>query len=167
MIAELRSHRASLKSNPNIAYNLVMRRLLPLVDQQAMAQAVLGRNVWASASGSQRQAFIREFRSLVVHTYAAAIAQFSNEEVQFLPERGDTGALRNVKTRIISHGSGRPPINVDYRLQWQSSGWRIIDFSVDGISMVQSFRAQFASQLGQAGLNGLIARLAAHNQRSS
>lgn len=162
IITALKNNQSSLKSNPRIAAHIVTEYLAPVVDQQAMAQAVVGRNAWNNASSAQRNQFISQFKTLVVNTYAAAFAQFSDQRVQFSPIRGGADQSRvNVQSSIIS--SSRPPISVSYTLSHNGSNWKIIDFSVDGVSMVQSFRSQFAGPLAQSGISGLIKSLATHN----
>lgn len=165
IIAALKAHKADLKSNPKVSYRIVNQYLVPLVDQDTMAQAVVGRNAWQSATSSQRVAFIEQFRKLVVRTYAAAIAEFTDETVKFLPYRGDTShtPIINIKSKIIR--SNAPSISVNYTLAARGTSWKVIDFSVDGVSMVQSFKSQFQPQLSSEGLAGLITRLKAHNQQ--
>lgn len=167
IIAQLKANKSALKSNPNIAYNIVTQYLVPMVNQQYMAQAVLGRNAWNSATPAQRSAFIAQFKTLVVRTYAAAFSQFSDEQVKFMPIRGNIAGqnMLQVQSQIVS--SSRPPINVNYNLMLSGNTWKIIDFSVDGISMIQSFSSQFAGVLSQSGMNGLIQTLTAHNQKNS
>jgi phospholipid transport system substrate-binding protein len=165
VIAALKSNQAKLKNNPAIANGIVTKYLLPLVDERSMAQAVLGRTAWNSATAAQQNEFIQQFRILVVRTYAAAFSSFTNESVQFKPVRGNLASQSfiQVQSNIIS--KERPPIAVNYSLAQQNSGWKIIDFSVEGVSMVQSFHSQFASQLSSSGVAGLIKALKAHNNQ--
>lgn len=166
IIAELQKNKADLRSNPNVSYQIVNRYLVPMVDQNAMAQAVLGRNIWNSATSSQRTVFIQEFRKLVVRTYASAIAQFSNEKVQFMPLRGELNASSpiTVKSQIVREDA--PNVPVSYTLVLVGNNWKVIDFAVDGISMIQSFKSQFQTQLSSGGLENLIQALKVHNQKN-
>lgn len=164
--AVLKVHKNQLKSNPSISYNAVVRYVLPIVDQQSMAQSVVGRNAWSEATPAQRAEFIKEFRMLVTRTYASAFSEFSNERVVFQPMRGNANQpMVQVQSKIVSNA--RPAVNLDYTLVNHGSGWKITDFSVDGISMIQSFRSQFLSTLAQSGMPGLIQELAAHNKKLS
>lgn len=167
IITQLKANQAHLKSNPSIAYNIVTKYLLPMVDQQAMAQQVLGRTAWNSASATQRSQFITQFRTLVVRTYAAAFSQFSNEKVQFQPIRGGIAGQSVIQVQSTIISTARPPISVNYNLALNGGSWKITDFSVDGVSMIQSFNSQFQSVLAQSGIDGLIKSLTAHNQKSS
>lgn len=166
MISALKAHKADLRTNPKVSYQIVNQYLVPLVDQDTMAQAVVGRNAWQSATSSQRTAFIEQFRKLVIRTYAAAIAEFTNETVKFMPFRGDLQSpIITIKSKIIR--ANAPSIAVNYTLAARGNSWKVIDFSVDGISMIQSFKSQFQSELASRGLDGLIQSLKAHNQKKN
>lgn len=163
MLSALRSNQAVLKSKPAVVYSITRRILLPHVDVNNMARAVLGRNAWNQATPAQRQHFTAEFTTLLIHTYAAAFAAYTDEQVQFLPIRGDISGLTRVQvdSQIIRRAG--PSISVSYRLGWTGQQWLLYDFSVDGVSMIQSFRSQFSSQLNQGNLDTLIQQLAQHN----
>jgi phospholipid transport system substrate-binding protein len=166
VISVLKAHKNQLKNNPNISYNAVVHYVVPVVDQQAMAQAVVGRNAWGKATSAQRTEFIKEFRILVTRTYASAFSEFSNERVVFQPIRGSVNqSMLQVQSKIISNV--RPSVDLNYTLVNHGAGWKITDFSVDGISMIQSFRSQFLSTLAQSGMSGLIQELASHNKKLS
>ena len=57
-----------------------------------------------------------------------------------------------------------PPVGVDYRLEKTSDGWKIYDLNVEGIWLIQNYRNQFAEQISQNGIDGLIKALNARNK---
>lgn len=167
LIATLQQNQATLKTKPQIVYNIVNQILLPHVDLEAMSRMALGRDEWQRANRAQQQAFTRQFKILLIRTYSSALAQYTDERVNFLPLRGGFNGQPRVQvdSRII-RDSG-PAINVSYRLLRVGEQWKLYDFSVDGISLVQSFRSQFAQELQQAGIDGLINKLAQHNVQNN
>lgn len=163
LINALQQNQATLRTKPQIVYRIVDQILLPHVDLVNMSSRALGRNAWLQATPRQKQAFIQQFTTLLIRTYASALAQYTDERVNFLPLRGNF----NTQTRIqvysnIIRDTG-PAINISYSLMRVGDHWKLYDFSVDGISMVNSFRNQFAEQLQQKGIDGLIQELAQHN----
>ena len=164
MISALKQNQASLKSNPKVSYNIVIKYLVPLVDQQTMSQAVVGRTAWNSATSQQKQQFMAQFRMLVIRTYAAAMAQFKEEKVIFKPIRGGSVGKNFVQVQSYISQTNGNNIPVSYNLSRTGSSWKVVDFSVDGISMVQSFHAQFAGILSNGGMNVLLKTLSQHNQ---
>jgi phospholipid transport system substrate-binding protein len=166
MSAALQKNQAVLKTKPDVVYGIIRTILLPHVDTANMARTVLGRDAWINATPAQQQRFTQEFTTLLVRTYSAAFASYTNESVKFLPPRGGIAADQSrvqIESQIIRNGG--PAISVNYRLALQSNEWKIYDFSVEGISMVESFHSQFAAQLSQGNLDALINQLAQRNVR--
>ncbi len=163
MLSELKANKITLKSNPKKVFDIVHRVLLPHVDMNSMAKSVVGRAEWNNATAQEQQAFTAQFTKLLIHTYAAALASYSNQSVEFFPVRGGYTNQNQVQVQSQIVQPGGPPIPVSYQLLLEGSQWKIIDFSVDNVSIVQNFRAQFAGDLNQGGLSHLTQKLAQHN----
>lgn len=167
LISALQRNQATLKTKPQIVYGIVNQILLPHVDVMSMSSKALGREAWLRATPMQRQAFAQQFVTLLIRTYSSALAQYTNERVKFLPIRGDyTNQSRVQVNSIIVRESG-PSINLNYRMTRVGGQWMLYDFSVDGVSIIESFRSQFVEELQHSGIDGLIARLAQHNNQSN
>lgn len=164
-LAALKANEASLKTNPKVVYDIINRILLPRVDTQGMARSALGRDAWTNATPAQRKQFTDEFIKLLVRTYSSALASYTDEQVKFLPPRTDANSQGRAQIDSLILQPNGPSIPVSYRLILQGSEWKVYDFSVDGISILESFRSQFADQLSQGNLNALIQQLAQHNQQ--
>lgn len=163
MLSELRVNKTTLKSNPQKVFDIVHRILLPHVDMATMSKSVVGRSEWNSASRQEQQAFSAQFTELLIRTYAAALASYSNQSVEFFPIRGGYANQNQIQVQSQIVQPGGPPIPVNYQLLLEGNQWKVIDFSVDNVSIVQNFRAQFAADLSQGGLSHLTQKLAQHN----
>ncbi|WP_339050428.1 ABC transporter substrate-binding protein [Rickettsiella endosymbiont of Xylota segnis] len=165
LISELQRNQATLKTKPQIVYGIVDQILLPHVDVESMSSKALGR-AWSNATRVQQQAFEDQFVTLLVRTYSSALAQYTNERVIFLPLREDFNnqSYVEVKSRVIRESG--PQINLNYRMLRVQGQWKLYDFSVDGVSIIESFRSQFVEELRQSGIDGLIGKLAQHNNQS-
>lgn len=163
MLSELQKNQANLKTNPGIVYNIVHRILLPHADLATMSKMAVGRTAWLNASPTDRQAFIQQFTTNIIRTYAAALASYSNQTVQVFPIRGGWSGQSqvNVNTQIMQQDG--PPIPVSYHLALQGGQWKVTDFSVEGVSLIQNYRAQFANALSSGNLASLTAQLSQHN----
>lgn len=165
MLAELKTKRATIKDHPEVVYGIVRRILLPHFDVQGMARSVLGRDAWFKASSQERAQFTKEFTDLLIRTYSTALAEYTNEYIRFLPARKSSRSQsRRVEVPSQIVRSGAPAISVNYRLIKSGETWKIYDFSVEGVSLLQSYRSQFAPELSKVGLEGLIQKLAVHNR---
>lgn len=164
MIAELKAQKSHIYNNPKAVYPIIQRILLPQVDMQGMARSVLGRRIWTAMSAQQKSTFSKEFAHLVIMTYSAALANYHDEQIRFYPMREDFADQSRVEVRSNIIRSRGPSIPVSYRLVRVGSGWKVYDFSVEGISMIRSFQSQFAEQLRQGDIDKMIASLKQHNQ---
>ncbi len=102
------------------------------------------RNHWLRFSKRQREELIREFEVHLAHRYSSKIEAYKGEDIKvtktFPHHRGDV----TVTTAIIG-GSGSTL--VDYRMRQENDAWRVIDVTIDGVSLMLNFRDQFASVL--------------------
>lgn len=155
IIATLKENKSSLKSNPNIIYKAVETHLLPIVDVVGMSRSVLGRQAWSKATNAQRAQFSKAFTRLVIRTYASPLAQYADESVQFLPLRGSLNSRFIRVNSIIVRTEGQN-IPLSYSLVDKNGQWKIYDISVEGVSLLQSFRSQFAQALQNSSIDDVI-----------
>lgn len=166
LINELQKNKDKLQTNPSIVNKLVNTYILPHVAQEQMARSVVSRVDWNNATIAQRNQFVNQFRTLVIRTYSSAFSNYTNETVKFRPLRPGELNPNYVKVNSIIIRSGQPAIPVTYAMEQDKGGqWMITDFSVDGVSMVNSFKSQFASLNNTKGLPGLTEILKKHNQQ--
>ena len=152
-------------SDMNKIGKLVEEKIATKFDFNRMSKMVLGRN-WSNASKDQQEHFVIEFRSLLVRTYSSALAKYRNQTIEYKPLRsqpGDTSVT--VKTQIIQPGS--PNIPLDYSLDKSDETWKVSDVVIDGLSLVTIYRGQFAEEVKQNGIEGVIQKLVEKNKRSS
>ena len=158
IVQALKQHRAELKTNPAFIEKTVRTYLLPEVDVTGMARSVLGSRVWNQATVAERAAFSRAFTDLVIRTYASPLAEYSDESIQFLPLRGKpAGGFASVNSTI--HRPSKKDIMLTYRLVLKNGQWKIYDFSVEGVSLLQSFKTQFAAALNSNRLQEVINKM--------
>lgn len=164
MIDGLRSNKATLKTKPEIVYNLAYKYVVPSANLNEMSKRVLPPRIWNSATEAQKAQFQKLFTKTVIRTYASALTNYQDQTIKFYPPRGGVnGNSVEVNSQIVSSQS--QPINVTYRLVHTAGGWKVYDMSVEGVSMLGSFRAQFADILSQGNMNTLLDRLSGHTTR--
>jgi phospholipid transport system substrate-binding protein len=127
-----------------------------------MTRLTVGR-AWRDATPAQREALIKEFRSLLVRSYSAAFTAYTGVNVEYRPFRFnpvDTEA--NVQTLIKLPG-GAEPVAVDYDMALTPAGWKIYDVRVAGASLIINYRNLFALDIEHGGIDGLIKSLINRN----
>ena len=143
------------------ALALAEQKILPHVDFQEAARLATGK-AWNSATPEQQQRITSEFRSMLVRIYSNAIDVYRGQTMKVLPLRMPAGATE-VTVRNQYLRQGRPPVPVEYAMKKTPEGWKIYDISVEGVSLVLTYRAEFESITRASGVDGLIKRLAEKN----
>lgn len=163
MISGLKENKATLKTKPTIVYNLAYKYIVPYADLATMSKRVLPPATWNNATSAQRAQFEKEFTTTLIRTYASALTAYRDQTVHFYPVRG--GSSRSIVVNSQIESSENSPIQVTYRLIQANGSWKVYDMSVEGVSMLDSFRSQFSDILAQGNIDSLLKRMASHNRR--
>jgi phospholipid transport system substrate-binding protein len=149
--------------DPQRLYALVdlCEEVLPHIDFRAMARSALGRH-WREATPEQRARFAREFRNLLLRVYGTAMPKSADQQIVFLPFLGKPGdETAVVKTEL--RRPGRPSIAIHYSFYNTRSFWKLYDITVDGVSLVTTYRITYAEAIQKDGIDAVIANLARSN----
>ncbi|WP_438980023.1 MlaC/ttg2D family ABC transporter substrate-binding protein [Polynucleobacter sp.] len=160
---------ASVKSDPEIQkgnipriVDLVEKKIVPYTDMRRTTEMAMGPN-WKKATPEQQTQLISEFKNLLIRTYSGALSQLRDQTIQFKPLRAAPDDKEVVvKTVVIGRGD---PIPLDYRLEKTSSGWKVYDMNIMGVWLVEAYRNQFANQISQNGVEGLVKFLQDRNKQ--
>jgi phospholipid transport system substrate-binding protein len=157
LAAKLEGRQRVLASDRESLYALIDEILLPRFDRKMAAQQVLARH-WSAASAEQRDRFIGAFYTTLVHRYADGILDFELDRIQVLPFRGDEKKRTVVvKTKVdLEDGSN---VSVNYTLIGHKEGWMMFDVTIEGVSYVRNFRAEFDAEIRATSLEQVITRL--------
>ena len=118
------------------------------------AKRSLGQH-WTQRTPAEREEFVRLFADLLQRTYLSKVDQYSSE----LKFENDVihGTWAVVRTTVLL-GNGRR-MSLDYRMHLPRDRWLVYDVSIDGISLVASYRSQFNKVVRIDSYQGLLARL--------
>jgi phospholipid transport system substrate-binding protein len=164
IIRLIKAHRDEYARDHKKLYDMVDREVLQYFDFKAMGRSVLGR-YWREANEQQREQFTKEFRDLLVRTYATALLKYTNEEVKFLPYRAPApeDKTASVRTEVIQPGG--PSIQINYSFYRSDQGWKVYDVAIEGVSLVTNYRGAYAEKVRTQGLDPLIASIAEANRK--
>lgn len=139
-------------------YNVVDEVIVPHFDVPFIAKTVLGKN-WRGASEEQRKRFAEAFKSMLIRNYANAMIQYSDTvKAEFKPLRmapGDDDVT--VMSNLLRNG--KPPVAIGFAMHLDGGAWKIYDITVENISLVTNFRAQFNAEIKRSDLDSVIARM--------
>jgi len=132
-----------------------------------IAQWVLGR-YWRVATPAEQQEYLSLFEDLIVVTYVDRFTRYSGERLRVTRSvgMGETGDV-NVFSDISNPGGS--PIDIGWRVRTRDGSMKVVDVSVEGVSMGQTQRSEFASIIQNNGgqVSGLLAEMRRRLQQAS
>lgn len=170
MFAALNKDRSSIKADPTHTQKIVEDILLPNIDIITSSKWVLGK-YWDEASKEQKLRFIREFRTMLLRFYSSALAEYLNSHdekleksiIKFTP--ANEGDQKEIIVRSEVTPKNSKPVPVLYHMHLTDKGWKVFDVSVEGVSVITTYKTSFANDIQQSGIDGLIAALVERNQK--
>ena len=120
------------------------------------ARIALGRH-WKAAPDAERREFAALFKDYVLTSYGRRFHQFADRTFRVA---GVAPAGDDVVVGSLIEG-GATPIRLDWRLTATELGWRVLDIVVEGVSLLVTFRNEFAAVIERSGgrLAGLLDEL--------
>jgi phospholipid transport system substrate-binding protein len=130
------------------------------MDFETLSRLTLGRH-WRELTDDQRKRFMDEYRKHLTATYGHTSDEYTDEDIKVLGDRTESDGDVIVSTSIVGSENGGPRkeiAKVDYRLRNKpgAGGWRIIDVTISGVSLVTNFRSQFQEIIANGGIDHLI-----------
>jgi phospholipid transport system substrate-binding protein len=124
-------------------------------DMPRISRFVLGR-YWVSASEQERTDFRAIFEVYMARAYSRRFGEYAGETVKVTGLRSESNDATIVSSEIIHQQGG--PVKLDWRIYKSSNDYRIVDVSVEGVSMVLTHKQEFASIIERdgGGVAGLI-----------
>jgi len=170
MLQSINENRAEIKQSPDKLTSLVEQIILPHLDFIAASKLVMGK-YWRRAEKEQKIKFIREFRLLLLRFYSSALAEYlsGNDKdlddnlIHYFPTKIAEGETSLTVRAELRPESGKN-VPIYYRVHLTKKGWKIYDVSVEGISMITTYKNNFATQFKTEGIDALIASLEEKNK---
>jgi phospholipid transport system substrate-binding protein len=147
---------------------LVDTRLVEHINFKRMTASAIG-PAWRQATPEQQKRLIEEFKTLLMRSYSGALSQVKdNYTIVVKPTRAQASDTELVVRSEVR--GGNEPLAIDYRLEKTAetaSGWRIYNFNLLGVWLVDNYRTQFAQEINAKGVDGLIATLSERNKANN
>ena len=128
-------------------------------DVPAIGKTVLGR-YWKVATDEERGEYLKLFEDFLVANYAKRFAEYTGQKFKVRGVRSEGGDLMTVQT-LIQTPDGGEPARLDWLMRDAGSAYKILDLKIEGISMAETHRSEFASVIQSKGgkVAGLIEAL--------
>lgn len=136
-----------IDTDPNHLKKVVREELMPYINYKLTAKIVLGKT---KASKAEKKAFYAAFNEYLITTYATVFTKYDDQKVVFEAPRSIEGKkVVTVKTRIVD--GSRPDIHIDFkvRMNKKTGKWLAYDMVAEGISLLNTKKAELKSLLRQ------------------
>ena len=164
-LRDLKIHIASVQQvlvDPKLAdpqKRLQRRRLAvtivhQLFDFQEMSRRALGAN--ARRYSDRLAEFTPLFVALLEQAYMGKLEENGNAKIQYIKEILDDQDVEVETKTQLKDGS---EYSVNYKLKSSPTGWRVYDVVVEGVSLVNNYRAQFDRFLSKRSFDELLQAL--------
>ncbi|HFL8819428.1 MAG TPA: ABC transporter substrate-binding protein [Candidatus Azoamicus sp. OHIO2] len=123
------------------------------IDFEEIALWIVGKTVWTSALMTDKIAFIKELKVLLLKTYKNTIYYYIDADVDFLKPKFDSINQLHKRIQVFSiMKKNNKNITISYRLINNNNSWLVFDIIIEGISILKSLQTQYSHL---AKLNGL------------
>ena len=163
VLAAVKSDKELAAGDKQKALKLAEEKVLPYIDFQYATRLAVGRS-WRQASSEQRSRLVSEFRNMLVRTYSNSIQAYEGQTLKVLPSRGkgdNSEGEATVRTQFVR--AGGQPLPIDFAMHKAGNAWKVYDITVEGVSLVLTYRSEFDAIVKQQGIDGLIEALAKKN----
>ncbi len=135
--------------------NEVIEIVTPMFAFSLMARLSLGRKYWSGLTKENKKRFTDLFVKRLKESYLEKLNLYTNEIIVY-------GAPVQVKkkihisTELISKDN---KIDMLYKLYKSKSGWKIYDIEIQGVSIISTYRSQFAEVMSTGTIDDLLLKL--------
>jgi phospholipid transport system substrate-binding protein len=116
-----------------------------IFDFEEMAKRTLAQH-WKNRSAAEQQEFVTLFADFLEKNYIKKIESYKEEKISIAAEKVENGRAL-VRTIIVT--GEKTEIPIEYKMYVKAGVWRIYDISIEGVSLVNNYRSQFASMINK------------------
>jgi phospholipid transport system substrate-binding protein len=161
LLSDLKTNKASYKTNPQALYDTLNRILGPVVDAEGIAKGVMTVKYSRQATPEQIKRFEETFKNSLFQFYGNALLEYDNQDIRVLNTGKQEDDRASVNMEVV--GSNGAVYPVQYTMVNQGGNWRLRNVIINGINIGKLFRDQFADSM-QKNRNDLEATIAGWGQ---
>ncbi len=127
------------------------------INFKEMSRRILATN-WNVADEKQRKEFMSLFEQILLNTYWDRMQNYAGERVEYITVSRDTEGYATVDTVIVKD-KNNIQIPISYRMKRFINIWFAYDFTVENLSLVQSYRNEYRAIAKNHGVDGLLEQM--------
>jgi len=118
-----------------------------------MAKIALGKDTWAKISTTQKKEFVEVFEDKLKRSYIDKLELYNDQKVKILSLEPYNKTRLQLKTQLIGTDGN---YDINYNFYEKDGEWYIYDIDLIGVSIIQTYRQQFAGLLKEKSFNEMF-----------
>jgi len=155
----------SVLKDRNLDQNARAQKLRDLMEERldfdTFARLSIG-PTWRDWTDDQRAQFVEEFKRHMLGVASKSTNKYDDEEVVIVGDEPEKNGDCTIRCRVLGKmkdGVQEDIGRLDFRFRQKDDRWKVIDIHVAGISLANTFRAQFLVIMKDGGVDKLLKML--------
>ncbi len=127
----------------------------PMFDFALMAKLTLGRQYWPDLPREKKEKFTQLYIELLKTSYLDKLALYTDEKIIFEPPAQVKKKVQ-IPTQLVSKDRRT---SILYKLYKPAEDWKVYDLEIQGVSIIRSYRSQFAEILESGTIDDLLLKM--------
>ena len=126
-------------------------------DYELMAKIALGKETWNSISEDKQKKFAKVFENKLKKSYIEKLELYNNQKVKILGLKPHNNTRLQLETELVGKDSTYKISYNFYNRSKDAEEWLIYDVDLVGVSIIQTYRQQFAGLLKEKSFDEMLA----------
>jgi phospholipid transport system substrate-binding protein len=145
----------------NVSNDIISKKIFkifdPVFNYRLMARLSLGGRTWVTLNQSQKEEFIRVFTAKLKSSYKSKLDMYNGQTIT-------VNGIKKIKPNrilLLSELSDKKQkYDITYKFyKAKDAQWYIYDVNILGVSIIQTYRAQFSDELKKISFDELLKKL--------
>ena len=134
-------------------------------DYELMAKIALGKETWNSISEDKQKKFAKVFENKLKKSYIEKLELYNNQKVKILGLKPHNNTTLQLETELVGKdGTYKISYNF-YNRSKDAEEWLIYDVDLVGVSIIQTYRQQFAGLLKEKTFDEMLVQFENSNTK--
>ena len=134
-------------------------------DYELMAKIALGKETWNNLSVEKQKEFVKIFETKLKNSYVEKLELYNDQKVKIIGLKPHNNTRLQLETELIGK-EGSYKINYNfYNKSKEKEQWLIYDVDLVGVSIIQTYRQQFAGLLKEKTFDEMLVLLEKSNTK--
>jgi phospholipid transport system substrate-binding protein len=128
-----------------------------VMDVNWIGKFVLGK-YWNTLNNKEKEEYLELYNKYLISSYVPLFKKYNGQHLIIKDVKSMDNEQYIVVTEIRSYVDNQS-YNVEYRLKFINTGFKVRDIIAEGVSLLTTQRSEFGAVMGETGIKGLMEKL--------